>query len=84
MPTQADQIRDFVNHNYIIPARQQGQGEISVRAGDVHRDMQLVQRLPAVCSALGSNRFEQEYNVSRIRIEGPTNGANAVFTYRVL
>lgn len=84
MTTQADSIREFVNRRYILPARNTGQRTVSVRAGDVHREMNLVQRLPAVCSALGSHKFERLFNVTRVAIDGPTNGANAIFTYELL
>ncbi len=82
--TQADRIRDFVKSNYIDPARAKGQDTVSVRSGDVHFAMSLSQRYPAVCSALGSNKFEQLCNIERLSIEGPINGANTVYTYRLL
>jgi hypothetical protein len=45
--------------------------------------MGLNNRLPRVCSALGTTTFERFASVERVGIEGPTNGANAVFTFRL-
>jgi hypothetical protein len=80
-PTQADRIRQFVHDNYIVPARRDGDAEITLRAGDIHRDMGLTNALPAVCSAIGSNRFAQASNVTPAGRTGPANGSNAYFRF---
>jgi len=46
----ADGIRSYVNRVFIEPARLSGSITVRVNAGDVHRDMALVNRMPAVCS----------------------------------
>lgn len=84
MMSQADDIRDYVNSTYVQPARGQGQKRIEVRAGDIHNEMGLKQRMPAVCGALGSDKFEQECRVRRVAVEGPLNGANCVLIFDVL
>ena len=74
--TQADRIREFVLQRRLVPARSAGRTEVTVRAGDVHRDMRLSSAMPAVCSALGGRKFE-EYAKVRLRDRsGPENGAN--------
>ena len=80
----ADAIRGHVIRNHIEPARAAQKAEISLRAGDVHKELLLVDRMPAVCNVLGSNRLEREARVKRLKMEGPHNGANALFTYEVL
>jgi hypothetical protein len=40
-------------------------------------------RMPLVCAALGANKFEEVAGVERISITGPTNGANAIFTFQI-
>ena len=57
--TQAEKIRQFALDHYVAPARARGQAVITIRAGDVHREMNLANAMPAVCSAIGSNKFEQ-------------------------
>lgn len=81
--TLADRIRMFVDVEYVQPARARGEKVIRVRAGDVHRAMGLQSRMPAVCGALGTGKFEREFNVKRLAHEGPLQGANSVFILRV-
>lgn len=63
-----EQIREYVCENYIKPARQRGETEIRIRAGDVHSKMGLISRIPAVCSALKS-KMEQRCEVEILKIE---------------
>ena len=79
--TQADRIREFVRDHYITPARAEGRAEITVRAGDIHRSMGLSNAMPAVCSAIGSNKFNEFARVSLHHRTGPANGANVYFTF---
>jgi len=79
----ADQIRDFAFRRYIEPARKQGQKTVTIRAGDVHSEMRLGQRMPAVCGALGTDKFQAEYQVELIDRKGPNQGANVFFTFKV-
>ena len=81
--TQADAIRQFVNANKIEPARAAGTKQVIVRAGDVHKEMSLKDRMPAVTSALGATSFETEYRVRCIDRTGPHNGANMTFTFEI-
>lgn len=79
--TQADEIREFVYRNYIQPARQRGETQITIRAYDIHKQMKLEEKLPAVCSALGTDKFQKMYNVTLLERKGPTNAANVYFTF---
>ena len=74
-------VRAFCATQYVTPARQRGDYSVTIRAGDVHRKLDFRNRLPLVCSALGSNRFEDELDLKRVSIDGPLNGANTYFTY---
>lgn len=80
-----DEIREFVCTRYIEPARRRGRKVITIRAGDVHADMGLASRMPAVCSALRT-RIDQACNVEILEIEAPPSGQGANFyvTYRIL
>jgi hypothetical protein len=79
--SQADKIREFVLREHIKPARSQSLKEVRIRAGDVHSKMGLVDRMPAVTSAIGSVIFQRKYHIRLINRDGPTNGANVIFTF---
>jgi hypothetical protein len=79
--SQADDIRSFTSRNVIEPARTTGQQQITIRAGDVHRAMNLTSAMPAVCSALGGPKFERFAGVRLISREGPKQGANVYLTF---
>ncbi len=79
----ADTIREFANAKYIEPARRAGATQVTIRAGDIHDEMGLSARMPAVCGAIGANRFQEEYCVKLIKREGPTQGANVYFTFEI-
>ncbi len=81
--THADRVREYCKAEIIAPARARGAATVSIRAGDVHSALGFKNRLPLVCSALGANVFEELARVERIGVEGPLNGANAVFTFRL-
>ncbi len=79
----ADDVRRYCKDNIIAPARARGEKQIAIRAGDVHAAMGYKNRMPLVCSALGASKFDEVAGVERVNIDGPTNGANAIFTFRV-
>jgi len=79
----SDRIREFVFQEFIKPARERGEGTVTIRAGDVHSMMGLSDRIPAVCSALGTNKFQEMYQVRLIDRKGPTNASNVFFTFEV-
>ena len=82
--TLADRIRRFVLSNYVEPARRQGREQITVVAGEVHRQMNLMNRVPAVVGALKSRRFEEMAGVKLLRIEGRCPSTTCRFVLRVL
>jgi hypothetical protein len=81
--SQANRIRQFTVDRYIAPAVAAGRDEITIRAGDVHSEMGLLNAMPAVCSALGSRKFDNYANITRIALVGPANGANVYFTFKL-
>jgi 5-methylcytosine-specific restriction enzyme B len=80
----ADQIREFANQHYIGPARAARKPQVTIRSGDVHAAMGLVSRMPAVCSAIGSEKFCRDYRLNLAGRLGPTNRANVYFTFDIL
>src|SRR6266851_3318586 len=81
----ANEIRAFVRDRYVEPARRRGESRVRVTAGDVHRDLRLSNRVPAVCSALKSNKFLKENRLEIEAVEGPPSGqgTTVAMTYRL-
>ena len=77
----ADRIRDFVFATYVQPALDAGDTKVTVRAGDVHDSMLLSGRMPAVCGAVGSDKFLTQHNLQLLDRKGPTQGANVFFIF---
>lgn len=80
----AGQIRAFANQRYLTPARASGKPEVTIRAGDVHNALGLKSRMPAVCGAIGANKFQHDDRLKLIQRKGPTQGANVFFTFQLL
>jgi mRNA-degrading endonuclease RelE of RelBE toxin-antitoxin system len=78
----ADRIREFVHRKHVSPARNAGRFEIEIRAGDIHRNMGLRNRMPAVCAALGP-KFEKQYRVRLLCRRGPRAGANVFLRFQI-
>jgi len=83
--TLADQIRRHAREKIVQPARRRGDLVLKVVAGDVHRDLKLHGRVPAVCSALASGKFLEENSLILEGRQGPPSGQSTtvVFTYRL-
>ena len=79
----ADEIREYVLVAHIKPARRRGAATVTVRTGDLHKAMGLVDRMPAVCSALEAAKFEEYAGVHLIEREGPPQGATVRLTFEV-
>ena len=79
--SQADDIRQFVIANQIAPARERGVKTVAIRAGDVHHEMKLNNAMPAVCSAIGSQKFWHDAGVREVSKTGPSNSSNLVITF---
>ncbi len=80
----SDNVRHYCKVTYIDPAREQGEKIVKIRSGDVHKALHYKNRYPLICSAIGSNRFEELCNVKRISVDGPLNGVNTLFTFKLL
>lgn len=77
----ADDIRGYVREQIIEPARQQKQGIIHVRAGDVHTAMGLVNRMPLICAAIDAQKFLDFARVTLIRRSGPHQGVSVEWVF---
>lgn len=77
----ADVIRSHGREKYVMPARARRDRRFSIRAGDVVRDLRLIDRIPAVCSALQTREFLQENNLRIVERTGPPSGKSTTVTY---
>jgi len=55
----ADLIRLCALNYYIEPARESGAREVSIRAGNLAKDMHLQNAFPTICSALSGEKLQQ-------------------------
>jgi hypothetical protein len=85
MESTTDRIREYARSRIVEPARRQHLSIIKIVAGDLHKTLGLNNRVPLVCSALGSRKFQQENNLELISREGPPSGQSSrvTFTYRL-
>lgn len=81
-----EQVQKYVSSAYILPAKKRGQNTIVVKAGDVHRELHWTNRVPAVCTSLGSRKFQLQTGLELIAKEGPPSGmgTRATFTYKIV
>ncbi|MGY2995069.1 AAA family ATPase [Mesorhizobium sp. URHB0026] len=82
--TQADDIREFALREYFSKARANPEQTLTIRAGDVHRDMRLDNAYPAVCSVLGGNKLLDASGSQLLKTVGPSNGSTTEFFYEFL
>lgn len=79
----ADRIRLCARNYYVEPAREKSASEVAIRAGDLGHDMGLLDRHPAICSALGSEKFQQCAQVPPPTHTMPNPSSSTVFTYQL-
>lgn len=77
----ADRIRKYVLDRKIKPARNQGVTSITIIAGEIHSDMGLKNRMPAVCGALDADKFLDYAQVKLILRTGPKQGSTAKWVF---
>ena len=63
----ADRIRCYAIENYMEPARRKGRSVVAIRSGDLHREMRLSNRMPAVCGALDAKGFCDSGNLELLK-----------------
>ena len=87
----AEEIRSYVQNQYIKPARRRGDKKVTIRAGDIHDEMGLSNLQPHVCDVLGKNRskLEEQCNIKLINEEWGKNvnqhhAKNIWYTYELL
>lgn len=79
----SDRVRQYVKRKYINPAKKDGRETLSIRAGDIHKELGFSRRIPVVCSALRSRKFLKNCDIDLTYIGGPNNSTTTTFTYQL-
>lgn len=81
--TIANRIRLHARRRYVLSARNRGQKSFPIHVGEVARDLGLIDRVPAVCSALKTKQFLKDNDLELVETVGPKSGQSTtvVFTY---
>jgi len=79
----SDRVREHVKRKYVDPAKKAGKESLSIRAGDIHRELGFLRRIPVVCSALRSRKFQKKCEIKLSYIDGLNNTTSTTFTYRL-
>ena len=77
----ADKIRLHGRKRYVLSARDRGQKRFSIQVGDVVRELGLMNRVPAVCSALKTGKFLKENNLRVVETIAPKSGQSTTVVY---
>ena len=78
--TGASIIRAYLKTHYFEPARQRRETLVTLRAGDIHRERGLRNRVPSVCQVMESKRLEREAGVKVSSKQGPPSGNSTTLT----
>lgn len=79
---QADAIRQYAMDNHVLPWRESKADELTIRAGDLEREMGLRNATPNVCSALEGRKFLALANLALVRRDGPRRSTTTTYHYR--
>jgi 5-methylcytosine-specific restriction protein B len=72
-----------VKRKYIDPAKKEGKKTLSIRAGNIHKELGFSRRIPVVCSALRSRKLSKNCDIELTYIGGPNNSTTTTYTYRL-
>ena len=59
----AEEIRAYVQRQYVEPARQRGEKQVTIRAGDIHDEMNLRSLQPLVCDTLRGRKLQEQCGI---------------------
>jgi hypothetical protein len=86
--TPTETTKRHVLKTYIRPARQRGENTVTVRVGNVLKELGWINRTPSVFSTLRSQAFQKEAGVELVEKQGgpPSGGPSTTvqFVYRVI
>ncbi|ETD02071.1 AAA family ATPase [Rhodobacter capsulatus] len=77
----AERVRLCARNYHIEPGREQGAAEVSIRSGDLAREMGLENAFPTICDALGGAKFQTLCALPPPRFTTPNPSSTTTFTY---
>ena len=78
---QADRIRKHLIANHIEPARRRNEATLTIRAGDVHKELGLSNQLSNVCQAIEGKKLRDMSGLPKPEIiSGPDSGRGSNMT----
>lgn len=83
----SETVLQYVRAKYVHPARKHGRAIVEVKAGDIHNALHWSRRVPLVCSALSSRKFQIAAGVKLIGTkDAPPSGLSTrtIFRYEIL
>lgn len=82
----AQPVRDYARRYFLEPARKRNESTVRIVAGEIHKGLGLQNRVPAICQALKSRKFQDENRMVLEKSEGPPSGMSnrMTFIYRFL
>ena len=72
-----------VKRKYIDPAKKEGKKSLSIRAGDIQKELGFSRRIPVVCSALRSRKLQNKCDIELTYVGGPNNSTTTAFAYQL-
>lgn len=79
----ANRIRAHLIEHYIEPARSWGDHTVTIRAGDVHKELGLTSQLPNVCQAIERENFRETAWLGKPEtVSGSASGRGSNMVYR--
>lgn len=88
----ADKIREYVLNEYVLPLARRGVRTLIIKAGKIHYELGLENRVPAVVSALSSKKFIDLCNekleklgltIKLVRKGGPAQSTTTTLVYTI-
>jgi hypothetical protein len=85
-----DRVRQRAAVQYVEPARRRGDRQVTIHSGILNKllvesNALPANRLPLVCNALSSRKFQRDNGLALEKVEGPPSGhsSTVVYTYRL-
>lgn len=78
-----DQIRKYAISNFIQAARADGKSTVKITAKEIHTDLELKSRYPAVCGALDGEIFKEQAGVILRSRSGPQHSSTASWIFEI-
>jgi hypothetical protein len=77
----SDLVREHAHKTFVSPARRRKERTFTINVGQVHRAVDLRNRVPLVCQALESEKFLQANKLRLVSKTGPPSGQSTTVTY---